>query len=91
MKSGFTFMTMSEWRNKFNPTTETPLATSGDDLAAVNRMAMTAPFNVWTVVAIGTDGPQLVLPGLHFINRSGFYITNTPFSAKSAIGAYHDE
>lgn len=64
------------WRSLFRPTTETPLAISGDDLAEVNAVARTKPNNIWTVVQ--TEDGNAIVSGLHFVNRVGYFITEHP-------------
>ncbi|MBI5765473.1 MAG: hypothetical protein HZA51_18345 [Planctomycetes bacterium] len=48
--------------------------TYGEDLAFVRRQN---PYTVWTLVD-GDNGGQYILSGFRYVNRIGFYISETP-------------
>lgn len=50
--------------------------TYGPDLETVTAAALTAPGTVWTLV--DCDDRLYVIPGMHYVNRMGYYITEVP-------------
>lgn len=60
------FMTDSEWVEKYKPTTEEALP----DLPDVDNKT------VWT--QIDSDGEVIIVSGIHFVNRLGYWITEVP-------------
>ena len=70
------YIPKSLWQAQYQPMTADPLETDGDDLQLANDAAKTAPKHVWTLVE--TPYGESIVPGLHFSNRVGFFVTARP-------------
>jgi len=77
-------MTFKQWVSKYQPL-KNPIAshspfdgymfeTFGEELKFVNDM-LTNKKQLWTLVQ-GDDDTELLIAGIHIVNRLGFFITN---------------
>lgn len=73
-------------RDEFN---ECLFETYGEDEEHVIETAKTKPNNVWTIV--DTDGELMVISGLHFVNRFGYFITEIPAEESINYTAIDDD
>lgn len=78
------------WIDKFDPQKNTVTEnapfdgcmyeTHGKDLDFVEETYKSAPNTVWTIVE--NDESMTILPGMHRVNRFGFFITKNPWTDK---------
>jgi len=55
--------------------------TYGTDLETIHDLADREPNRVWTLVDCG--GPLYISPGLHRVNRLGYFMTDVPWDNSS--------
>ena len=75
-----TLITEDEWLEKYQPTTDTPLADYGEDLRTVR---LTPRVNVWTLIE--EDEKLSIVNGLALVNRIGHYLTYKPWDIDDEI------
>lgn len=80
-----------EWEEKFKPVKNTLLPEGSEgpfnscmfetydaELSHVKAMVKLQPRNVWTWVE--AEGHGYIVPGFHYVNRVGYFITEVPFT-----------
>lgn len=62
----------------------TMFETYGVELAYVEQMNDTEPNRVWTYIE-GDNESLSIISGMHFVNRIGYFITETPFHTQIEV------
>jgi hypothetical protein len=69
-----------EWEEKYKPTTDTII----DFYEDIEELV--SPYHLWTVVDNNPNSVYLdVIPGYHFVNRLGYYVTEVPWTDKDMV------
>jgi hypothetical protein len=80
-------MTFDEWEETYKPVANIfdqnasfdgrMFETYGAELEQVRTVALWDAGKVWTL--LDCDGVSCISPGIHFVNRMGYFITSVPF------------
>lgn len=92
-------MTYEEWEEAHRPIRNTTnpdrgfdshlFETYGEDLEEVRRHTAMNPECIWTLVE--SDGYIAIISGFHLVNRIGYFITEVPCPANTAIEILLDD
>jgi hypothetical protein len=83
-------LTDDQFIEKYRPIENTEgdflFETYGSDLA---RIKTTKPDHVWTLVEV--EGIGYLIPGIHYVNRFGYFITELPWTDEEEAVLWWDD
>ncbi len=94
-------MTLEEWEEKYKPIQNTVtnreefngwmFETYEEDDAYIREYAQKNPLNVWTVLTGTSERGDVIVQGLHYVDRYCYFITENPFDENDEVEVYYEE